>query len=285
MEILKINNGNINDVFIIKIQKSKYIMRASDFNNDFECKILKLLIQNNINAPNILTKFKLHKKNIMIYKYIEGEQPQRIDKDFLKLLSKEIIKLHNVKQQFKKKEYQDNEESILKLNQYYNIAIKSKYLESDVSLIKKLYKEVKNINFEKLPTCIIHSDLKEENILINKNKIYLIDFGNTYIGNRLIDLIRVIMWFFIKKDNWDIEMIKFFISYYFKNSIQILPIEKENISLLIKYCILYNLLKDLYLYENSKLGTEYIEKNSLIWLETLKNKSKLTQIEEVFKNA
>ena len=55
--------------------------------------------------------------------------------------------------------------------------------------------------------------------------------------------------------------------------------------MLIKYCILYNLLKDVYLYEKNIINSDYIENNSLIWLDALKNEKKLIKIGEAFKNA
>ena len=57
MKISKINNGNINDVFILEFDYNKYIIRMSQFNNDFECKILKLLDEYNIDCKRLLSNF------------------------------------------------------------------------------------------------------------------------------------------------------------------------------------------------------------------------------------
>lgn len=58
----------MNNVFILEAYYNKYIIRMSQFNNDFECKILKLLEEYNIDSPRLLTNFKLGSKNIMILK-------------------------------------------------------------------------------------------------------------------------------------------------------------------------------------------------------------------------
>lgn len=285
MDLEKINNGNMNDVYILKNKNHKYIIRSSEFDNSFECKILNHLEKYNFDCPRLISKFTLDSDNIMILKYIEGDNPNNFDKSFFKNLALLLKKLHSIPFDYKVQEYKENEESLNKLYQYYCIAIKSKYLANDLNYINNIFNEIKNLNLDYFSKCIIHSDVKRENIITNNDKIYLIDFGNVYIGNRLIDIIRVIMWFFIKYKNYDIEKIKYFILNYFNNNIKLNQLEKNNIELLIKYCILYNLLKDIYLLENKVLKSNYIENNSLNWLEALKNKEKILKIEEVIKNA
>ena len=132
---------------------------------------------------------------------------------------------------------------------------------------------------------IIHSDIKSENIIVNDKGVYLIDFGNAYIGNRLIDIIRIIMWFFIRYDNYDLEKIQEVIDMYFDDNDGLTDEELYSIDELLEFCLLYNLLKDIYLFENNVLKKEYIESCSLKWLEALKNSKNLENIMEVLKNA
>ena len=285
MKISKINNGNINDVFILEFDYNKYIIRMSQFNNDFECKILKLLDEYNIDSPRLLTNFKLGSKNIMICKYTEGENPTIYNELFFEKLANSLRKLHSIQCKFEPVDYANNEETLSKLKKYYGLSITSRYLKDETEFINKKYKEIEKLNLNYLPKNIIHSDVKKENLLVNDNELYLIDFGNAYVGNRLIDLIRVIMWFFIKDNNYDFDSIEKFILQYFKKNSTLLEAEKSNVTMLIKYCILYNLLKDVYLYEKNIINSDYIENNSLIWLDALKNEKKLIKIGEAFKNA
>lgn len=285
MKISKINNGNMNNVFILELDDNKYIIRMSEFDNDFECEILKLLEKYNIDSPRLLTNFKLKSKNIMICKYIEGDNPSVYNEIFFEKLAEALSKLHSIPCKYEQVDYKDNEESLLKLKEYYDLSITSKYLKEDKELINKIYQEVESLNLNILPKNIIHSDIKKENLLVNDNELYLIDFGNVYVGNRLIDLIRVIMWFFIKNNNYDFNGMKSFILQYLKKGLHLNQVEKSSVNLLIKYCILYNLLKDVYLYEKNILNNNYIENNSLIWLNALKNEKKLMKIGEVFENA
>lgn len=285
MKISKINNGNMNNVFILELDDNKYIIRMSEFDNDFECKILKLLEEHNIDSPRLLTNFKLGSRNIVICKYIEGENPTIYNDLFFEKLANSLRKLHSIQCKYEPTEYANNEETLNKLKKYYNLSITSKYLKDETEFIDKKYKEIEKLNLNSLPKNIIHSDIKKENLLVNDNEVHLIDFGNVYVGNRLIDLIRVIMWFFIKNNNYDFDSIEKFVLQYFKENSNLLEIEKSNVTILIKYCILYNLLKDVYLYENNILNSNYIENNSLIWLDALKNEKKLIKIGEAFKNA
>jgi len=154
----------------------------------------------------------------------------------------------------------------------------------DLDYITEIYAEVSKLNLDKFDKCLIHSDVKKENIIQNNEKLFLIDFGNCYIGSRLIDIIRVIMWFFIKDENYDYNKIKVFIDTYFKDN-NLTVIERENINDLIQYCLLYNLLKDISLNEDKILVFEYIENNSLKWLNALKDREKILKIGELIKNA
>ena len=275
----------MNNVFELELDNNKYIIRMSEFDNDFECKILKLLEKYNIYSPRLLTNFKLGSKNIMICKYIDGENPIIYNELFFEKLAISLGKLHSIQCKYESTEYSNNEETLGKLKEYYDLSVTSRYLKDEKNFISKKYKEIEKLNLNSLPKNIIHSDIKKENLLVNDNGVYLIDFGNVYVGNRLIDLIRVIMWFFIKYNNYDFDSIEKFILRYFKETHNLLKIEKSNVIALIKYCILYNLLKDIYLYENNILNSNYIENNSLRWLDALKNEKELIKISEVFKNA
>jgi len=275
MKISEIKNGNMNKVYLLEIEGNKYIIRTSDFDNSFECKVLDLLKKNNLNCPKIITNFKVDNKYIIIYKYLEGNNPVIFDDDFYIELAKGLKELHSITHNFITTDYIHNEENKKKLANYYKNAIESKYISRDKKIIDETYSEVSSLNLDELDKCIIHSDIKKENLIQNKKDIYLIDFGNCYIGSRLIDVIRVIMWFFINKENYDYRRIELFINEYFKNN-KPNQVEKNNIDKLFIYCILYNLLKDISLNKdsfatvnlktNNKVGEDFNEKSISIAL-------------------
>lgn len=284
MKISEIKNGNINKIYLVEMKENKYIIRTSDFDNSFECSVLDLLKKYDYSCPKIITNFQVENKYIMIYKFIDGDTPSLFNNDFFITLAQLLKKLHNINTNFKTEDYSLNVESQDKIKKYYVKAKKSRYILSNLDFINELYCEIAELDLDKFEKCLVHSDIKRENMIQDGDKLFLIDFGNCYIGSRLIDIIRVIMWFFIKDENYDYKQIKLFINSYFKDN-NLTLLEKEKIDDLIKYCILYNLLKDISLYEDKMLTSEYIENNSLKWLKALKNKEKIFKIGELIKNA
>lgn len=273
----------MNKVYLLSDKENKYIIRINEFDNNFECKVLELLKKYDYNCPKVITNFQLGNKYVMLYKYIEGNNPSKIDENFLDNLAILLKKLHSIKCDFKESEYLDKKEDLKKLHDYYLKAIESKYLVKEKELITLIYNKVLKLDLNNFDKCLVHSDIKKENMLQNDKELYLIDFGNCYIGTRIIDIIRVIMWFFIKNDNYDYEMIQYFVNAYFTQN-AITEEEENYIDDLLVYCILYNLLKDIALYSDGILTAEYIEKNSLKWLDALKEKEKIKEIGEVIKN-
>lgn len=285
MKLIEIKNGNLNNVFKLETSNKDYIIRFSNFDNKFESVILKILEKYQINAPRLKARFTIDGKFIMICDYIDGDNPINYNFDFFQKLIIEIMKLHNIEINnliIKN----DNFESFDKLKEYYNVSINSKFLIRERDFINDIMSLVlRNLKLDLLPQSLIHSDIKRENLLIDEEKVYLIDFGNCYFGSRLIEIIRLYMWFFIRENNYDINMMKKIKNLYFDENNPITNIEIENIELLLIFCLLYNLLKDIYLYEIKLLPEKYILKNSLKWLEVLKNKEKLSKIMEVFNDA
>ena len=174
-------------------------------------------------------------------------------------------------------------ENIEKLKDYFNVSKNSEYLKAYKSYFSVMINLFSTIQFNKLGYSLIHSDIKKTNMLVNGIDVYLIDFGNCYLGSRIIEIVRIIMWLFLKDGLYDFDKISFFVKKYFEDN-QITEDEEENLSLLIRFCLSYNVIKDVYLYENRQLDKQYIELNDLKWIEILKNEQLLNKIEEVIKN-
>lgn len=284
LKVMRLGNSNINNVYKISFENRDYVLRISNYDNRFESAVLKQLKTENINCPNIIETFSTDNKYIIICDYINGQCPEEIDMLTMEKLILEVKKLHKIKFKYENGE-NINCENIDKLKEYYNVAIESEYLNKDKDFISDCIRRVDDkLRLDTLSTNIVHSDIKSENIMVDDNEVYLIDFGNAYIGNRLIDIIRIVMWFFMRYDNYDLEKIQKVINMYFNNNDKLTTEELDSIDELLKFCLLYNLLKDIYLFENNVLKKEYIESCSLKWLEALKNNEELENIVGVFKN-
>lgn len=281
--IRKIENGNLNDVYLLEIDNNKFIIRSSKNINNFEVEVLKKLNKYNFQVPILLSDLIYNKKYVTILQYIEGEEPRELNYNQLEKLATLIRNIHNVSIDELKDNKNQPVESLNILMGYFDKIKNSFYLKRDSEYILKYINAFSKIEFNKLEKYIIHGDIKKTNMLINEDEVYLIDFGNCYLGNRMIELIRVIMWLFLKDSDLDFNKISFFIYCYFKNN-DITEVELKNLHLLIRYCLVYNIVKDIYLYENGELNEKYIKNNDLKWIEILKDKVLLHEVEEVIKN-
>lgn len=180
LKVVSLGNNNINSIYKITFKNKNYVLRISDYNNNFESEVLKRLKAENINCPTIREKFLIDNKYIMICDYIPGYSLSQIDMSIIRKLILEVKKLHKVN--FDYIEYDnENYESIEKLKEYYIIAVKSKYLKKDSVFISNCIKRLDDLELDTLPTNIIHSDIKSENIVVNGEDVYLIDFGIIYL--------------------------------------------------------------------------------------------------------
>ena len=167
MKISEIRNGNMNEIYLLDMDQDKFIIRTSSFDNHFECSALELLKEFDFSCPKIITNFELNNKFIMLYKYLEGDNPKKFDKKFFIKLAVLLKRLHSIPQSFNRDEYISNEENHKKLQEYYSKAIKTKYLENDKDLINRKYKDVSDLDLDSLDKCLIHSDIKKENMIQN----------------------------------------------------------------------------------------------------------------------
>lgn len=281
MNIKKISNGNINNVFYVSDDDKQFIIRISKGNNSFEKSVLELLNDDVYLGPKIIYQFNCNNNFIMICDYIKGKNPAKLNKNIVKGLADNLIQLHNVN--IKKLTNDSNmpTESITQLKYYFNCINKTLKNEDRLFLTDKI-KKIEKLDMNCFPQSLIHSDIKRENILVDKEKIYLIDFGNCYIGPRIIDIIRVAMWFFIRDKN-NLKYLKQFLEDY---NLKLTEEERKNLDLLFDYCIVYNYVKDIYLYEQKLLSNKYIKNVSNRWLYILKKgKKQSNKVKEVIYNA
>ena len=250
------------------------------------CEINTLLIlkKYNLNVPNLLAHFSVYNKNVMLLDYIEGSNPLKIDTKFITELLRQLKKLHNIPYEDLEEKSINTIENFERLSKYYVVSKESNFLKQKIHLVNSILEDVKDIPFDKMPKCIVHSDIKKENVLVNNNTVYIIDFGNSYIGNRLIDLVRIIMWFFLKNNDFNIEEIENCFKVYFENN-HLIDLEYNSLSKIIKFCVVYNLIKDVYLFEKGFLSENYVVKNDTKWLNLLENGQLLEKVKEALNNA
>ena len=280
-KIEKIKNRNLNDVYKISLDGNSFILRNTVFNNNFEISVLKYLEKYDFNCPRVVNTFDYKNKHNILLKYIEGENPTIVNDRFCIDLANNLKKLHSIDFKSLSTIKNANEENLDKLNDYLKDAITSNYMKEEIQFIKETINEVKDLELSFLPQAIIHSDVKPSNMIVNDEKLFLIDFGNSYIGARIIDLVRTIMWLFLKDKIIKWEYIRLLINEYFSQN-KILSSEVENINKIIKYCLVYNYIKDLYLYETGFLPESHILENDIKWLSILKDEDLIKKLGDEF---
>ena len=88
----------------------------------------------------------------------------------------------------------------------------------------------------------------------------------------------------MKENDFIIDEIENSFKVYFENN-HLIDLEYNNLSKIIKFCVIYNLIKDVYLFEKGFLSENYVVKNDTKWLNALENEQLLEKVKEALNNA
>lgn len=284
--IERYDEGNINEVFRLKNEYMDIVVRKSKFNNEFESYVLKKLQSYSLNIPEYIDSYSIGDEYVMLYKYIKGKTPKTLSVYEYNQIVQFLKGLHCVEISEKEKMMMQPKEDLHQMQKYIR-EIKKKLNCEEYRFICAEYETLnkKYATFENLNQCFIHSDIKKENILVNEDTVYVIDFGNCYIGSRLVDIVRVIMWLFLYDQSClSDEKIKKFCQQYFDQA-ELDQTEYEMVSYVLRYCLLYNYVKDKYLFSKGELSESYVQQTSSKWMKIMKNKTTIDKIVEVIQNA
>lgn len=190
----KINLGYINNVTIINTDKKKYVLKKFEQANEndikYEINIIDLLVKNKIKTSLIVSDKDGGQYNkfgdfyYVLFEYLESSSQSIASPECAKLYSEyhnAIKKLGNIKREnwltlcdckwIKNKNNKENFPELLDYLVFYE---------------KKLSKIYTN-----LPKIIIHGDLKKDNIIKTKKGLHLIDFGNSRVEARCLDIAHI----------------------------------------------------------------------------------------------
>jgi len=166
--------GNTN--YILWTTKGKYFLKifesGSDSDVNFQIKIQRRVYKKGVEIPKIFLNKKgkeltMHnKKRVMITEFVNGRHPHSYNKKVLKELSENFVELHKVLLTLK---LRGNVE-FLPLDKMHRFINKNKDPFVKKAL-PKLMKEINSLNKSKMRKCIIHGDLNEVNLMMNKGKL------------------------------------------------------------------------------------------------------------------
>ncbi|KKM00984.1 hypothetical protein LCGC14_1798950 [marine sediment metagenome] len=134
------------------------------------------------NCPKAFEKIEENGRIGIIYEYIEGITLNELMGKKITSIGKALRMLAEIHVEMHKYESMDLDS--LK-NNFKSIILKINLLDDDQK------KEIIN-DIEKLPdgNAICHGDLHPDNIIVSKNKLYVIDWANVYSGNPNSDVAR-----------------------------------------------------------------------------------------------
>lgn len=221
----RIKTGILNTNYAIITNFGKFIMRIFEGERekieekeelDFLEKIKNIIpctvpIKNRKDSNYVIFQNKM----VAIFKCLEGEKVKEIDENILRNIGQVLGKLHQFSENKK-----INRRSRVSLKENFKKVKFDELFDFDGNKLIEKYKEVEKIEFESLPTGIIHSDIFPDNVLTKDGKITgVLDFNECQTSYLIYDIVIVInFWIKINKFPKDREekFIKEFLEEYEK---------------------------------------------------------------------
>ncbi|MBT4174109.1 homoserine kinase [archaeon] len=229
-----------NTVYLLKTTKLKYILKVCEQSGEdllkFQIDVLNYLNKKGIPvAPVLKTKTKrnlihYNGKPVLIQKFVSGKHPKKIDEELMKeitnlfgLMHKYLLRLklkgkHTCLNHFKPS--LDKVGTIPKIN----------FRREEKDLIKQL----KKLNQKYLRRCIIHSDLRDVNLLVENNKVQaIIDWDDAHEDYLAYDIGVFLLDPSVKNGRVDKKILKSFFKGYQKH-VKLTDEEKKAVYYFIK---------------------------------------------------
>lgn len=181
---LLVNQGSCNINYLLKSSKKEYLLRifksntSVNISREFEFNIQKKAYEKNIAAKPLLLD---EENKFMICKFLKGKHKNSITNKEIKLLAKNIRKVHKIKSC--EKEY-DLEKDL----NYYQKNLKDNNSQKSINICKK---ELQKIKKHKKDLVTTHHDLNPKNILFYKKSIKFIDWEYVGVNDKFFDLATV----------------------------------------------------------------------------------------------
>ena len=202
MKILKKISGSfLSDIFLVEIDKQKYVLKRSNYNNEIpsEKKFIKILSENKIPALKYFENSSLNSNEILL-EYINDSITlgDRFTEKNCKNWGKITRKMHNIKFDICFKIDEKNKIIEIKWSDYIKNKIKRAFAKAEknnnygfnkteLKKIKRYISPLSNIKFNNFS--LIHGDLHANNVLVKKNNLILFDKNSeAFSGDPLIDL-------------------------------------------------------------------------------------------------
>ncbi|UUV18388.1 homoserine kinase [Fusobacteria bacterium ZRK30] len=281
-DFIEISEGILNTNYLIKDRDKKYVFRLLEGKRNIgeelkELDFLNFLNENDVSCPQVFVNNSgenhmfIQEKMGCLFDFIHGNKVKEVDEDVLEKIGSTLGKLHNLSKgrSIERKRKIDLDffyEKISKIDLKF-------VLKGDYDLIMGRYKEVKEVDFSRLPKGIVHNDIFPDNVFMGE-KLSLIDFNDCMNAPLIIDLAIVInFWIKIKEFPKDKEknLIKIFL-YSYECERKLLPEEKK----ILRKMVLKMALTFIFL----RINKSYVEDNRGKNMEVKTYKELLILLEE-----
>ncbi len=233
-----LKKSTLNLSFLILSKKEKYVLKNTRNNKRYsaaQIKVLEYLNKNNFHYKTplpIYTKKEregvLFDRNFFIlYKYIKGKNPKRINYSLSKNIGKMLGEYHKLIINLKLRPDPTISEVFYDKKISFKIGkiLKDPKVNKKLKLkLKKYFKILKKIiiknksKYKKLNSLISYSDINLQNILIDKRKKYkifaLIDFGRICTKPKICDIANAIKYLWGVYGKFDSRILKEFLKGY-----------------------------------------------------------------------
>lgn len=205
VSIKNTKEGITDTVYILKdINKKSYVLKLYE-NSSFkkvEEEIIILKSIRHLKCVLVIDTSKKYKKPLVLFSFEKAQVKSKFTFEHLKQISIFLRQLHNV-------DFDYNISGDFELKFYLE-----NFVKSDEFL--KRFEFIKTLKLEK--NCLIHGDLFPDNVLFYKNSLKrVIDFSNSCIGDKQIDLATVVLTWCYDNNRLDINKANFFLQEYDKS--------------------------------------------------------------------
>ena len=198
----KMQEGLCNEVFFLRAEKGKFILkiakdetRKQELNKEYD-------LINRLNKFIDLSCVYLYQKNddvsLFVMEYIDGEKPTLFSDEILKIIATTLKKIHQVQSINKQVDF-NNLIKVAEKNMNENRLDLDEFIkEGKVYEPKEILQYLKD-NQPIASECLVHGDYRPKNLLMQNNKLYVLDWGLSFMGDPYYDL-AIIKWYFTENE-------------------------------------------------------------------------------------
>lgn len=214
-----ITKGIMNSNYLIKTDSGKYILRILEMDRETdeeqkELKFLEYISSHNIPCPGVVLTKKgedyifIKGKMASLFTFLEGKEVLDINSEILYKFGKILAKMHNLSTGMNLTRNEKIELEYL----YEFIAADEKKLKEILSEnyegVSQKLQNIRNTDFSKLPSGIIHNDIFPDNVFVKDGEITgLIDFNDAMTAPFVHDISIVLnFWIYCKFGSYKKEL-------------------------------------------------------------------------------